>query len=266
MSGPELDAWLPDATVRTHRRRTVAAPPEDLWAAARAIRLSETRTLGRLVRWRIPGLPAEGRYDELFRGYPFTVLDEGERHLVSGLCGRIWTLARDYAQLSGPDDFMAWRRPHRADHRGPPTRLQHPVALGDASLRIGPVLDAARRDVAVERVVGEGEVLGVAEQLLAGRQRGLGARAGELVRALVDHRDVLGADPRDDALRREAGARAAVQRAQGGVVERGGVERRGAHPLRPEERVDPPVVDEREEPVEPVRLRLVLEQPQGRGH
>ena len=36
------------------------------------------------------------------------VLEEGERHLVSGLCGRIWTLARDYPQLEGPEAFRAW--------------------------------------------------------------------------------------------------------------------------------------------------------------
>ena len=53
------------------------------------------------MRWRIPGVPAGRTYDELFRTYPFVVLEEGERHLVSGLCGKIWTLARDYPQLDG---------------------------------------------------------------------------------------------------------------------------------------------------------------------
>jgi hypothetical protein len=48
---------------------------------------------------------------DLLRGYPFTVLEEGERLLVSGLCGRIWTLARDYPQLDGPGDFHAWKEP-----------------------------------------------------------------------------------------------------------------------------------------------------------
>ena len=75
------------------------------------MRLSETRTLGRLVRWRIPGLSDGLTYGELFRGYPFTVLDEGERHLVAGLCGRIWTLARDYPKLDGPAAFSAWNEP-----------------------------------------------------------------------------------------------------------------------------------------------------------
>jgi hypothetical protein len=108
---PDLDAWLPDATVRTHHRRTAAAAPAALWSAAREIRLSDTRTLARLVRWRIPGTPEAASYDELFRGYPFTVLEEGERHLVSGLCGRIWTLQRDYPRLEGPAEFAAWDQP-----------------------------------------------------------------------------------------------------------------------------------------------------------
>lgn len=75
------------------------------------MRLCDTRTLGRLVRWRIPGLDGRLTYGELFRAYPFTVVDEGERHLLAGLCGRIWTLARDYPRLSGPDDFASWDEP-----------------------------------------------------------------------------------------------------------------------------------------------------------
>jgi hypothetical protein len=106
-----LDAWLPEPVVRTRHRRAAAAAPDALWRAANDLRLSDTRTLGRLVRWRIPGLAAGLTYGELFRAYPFTVLDEGERHVVAGLCGRIWTLARDYPRLAGPDDFAAWDEP-----------------------------------------------------------------------------------------------------------------------------------------------------------
>ena len=42
---------------------------------------------------------------------PFVVLDEGPEWSVSGLCGRIWTLARDYPALSGADDFVSWAEP-----------------------------------------------------------------------------------------------------------------------------------------------------------
>ena len=93
-----------------HSRDTEAAP-DALWAAANGVRLSDTRTLGRLVRWRIPGLHPRLTYGELFRDYPFIVLDEGERYLLAGLCGRIWTLARDYPRLEGPEAFAGWDEP-----------------------------------------------------------------------------------------------------------------------------------------------------------
>ena len=106
-----LDAWLPDPAVRTHHRRDADADADALWRAASSLRLSETRTLGRLVRWRIPGLERNLTYGELFRAYPFTVLEEGEHYLLTGLCGRIWTLARDYPRLAGPDEFADWHEP-----------------------------------------------------------------------------------------------------------------------------------------------------------
>jgi hypothetical protein len=106
-----LDEWLPSAAVRTRHRRSAAAPADALWDAARGVRLSDTRRLGRLVRWRIPDLPPDLTYHELFRAYPFCVLDEGADWLVSGLCGRIWTLSRDYPALSGASDFADWDEP-----------------------------------------------------------------------------------------------------------------------------------------------------------
>jgi hypothetical protein len=111
MTASHLDAWLPNATIRTHHRRSSFAPPDRLWDCARAVRLSETRTLGRLVRWRIPGTDAGSTFDQLLRGYPFTLLDEDEHLLVSGLCGRIWTLTRDYPRLGTPAAFRDWREP-----------------------------------------------------------------------------------------------------------------------------------------------------------
>jgi len=108
LSPSDLDRWLPHAVVRTHHRRTAGATPATLWRAAQEISLADTRALGRLIRWRIPGTPARRTYDGLFRSYPFTVLEQGESHLVSGLCGRIWTLERDYPSLAGPAEFAAW--------------------------------------------------------------------------------------------------------------------------------------------------------------
>jgi hypothetical protein len=109
-----LDAWLPNPAVRTHHRRHSAAPAERLWAVANELRLRETRTLGRVVRWRIPGVDGRKTFRELLAEYPFCVLDEGEGWSVSGLCGRIWTLQRDYPRLDGPDEFRAWSQPGTA--------------------------------------------------------------------------------------------------------------------------------------------------------
>lgn len=102
---------MPDAQVVTRHSRVAKASPDALWAAAQAMRLDDTRTLGRLVRWRIPGVPAEETFAGLLIRDPFTRLAEGEHLSVSGLCGRIWTLRRDYAKLGGADDFRAWREP-----------------------------------------------------------------------------------------------------------------------------------------------------------
>jgi hypothetical protein len=106
-----LDDWLPSAAIRTGHRRTARASAHELWRAARTIRLADTRRLGRLVRWRIPGLSPAMTYHELFRTYPFCVLDESDHRLVSGLCGRIWTLSRDYPTLSGASEFSSWAEP-----------------------------------------------------------------------------------------------------------------------------------------------------------
>ncbi len=107
---PDLDHWLPDPAVRVAHRRESSAGPDRLWAAARAVKLTDTSLLGRLVRWRIPGTKPTVSFDELFRNPPFIVLHEGEEALVSGIVGRIWTLRRDYPQLAGPEDFLSWSR------------------------------------------------------------------------------------------------------------------------------------------------------------
>jgi hypothetical protein len=105
---PDLDQWLPDPQVRTSHRRSVEADADRLWHAAETVRLSDAPTLGRAVRWRIPGITPDLLFRDLFRQYPFAVIDEGARWSVSGMCGRIWTLRRDYPRIKGTDDFLAW--------------------------------------------------------------------------------------------------------------------------------------------------------------
>ena len=108
---PDLDHWLDQPTIRISHRREADAEPGVLWEAARAVRTSETRRLGRLVRLRIPGLPPDVAYHAMFRAAPFTVLHEDEDSLLAGIVGRIWTVRRDYPTLSDPDDFRRWSTP-----------------------------------------------------------------------------------------------------------------------------------------------------------
>ena len=105
---PDLDKWLPDPALCVYHRRQSTASVDDLWRAARKVQLSDTAVLGRLVRWRIPGLAGDEGYDDLFRQPPFMVLEEGEHILVSGLVGRIWTLRRDYPELRSGEEFRDW--------------------------------------------------------------------------------------------------------------------------------------------------------------
>jgi hypothetical protein len=106
-----LDAWLPEFTVRSCHGRRSSASPQRLWTAANEVRMAETHSLGRLVRWRIPGVRTDQTFGQLLASYPFCVLDEGEHWSISGLCGRIWTLQRDYPRLDGPEDFRTWSEP-----------------------------------------------------------------------------------------------------------------------------------------------------------
>lgn len=106
---PDLDYWLPNPTIRVTQTRETEASAERLWEAAQAVRLRDARRLGRLVRWRIPGLEPDLAFDEMFRNPPFIVLtEEPGRLLVSGLVGRIWTLRRDYPELNDPEEFRTW--------------------------------------------------------------------------------------------------------------------------------------------------------------
>jgi hypothetical protein len=106
-----LDDWLANPAVRTRHHRRSSADAAGLWAAAGALCLSDAGTLSRLVRWRIPGLRTNQTFREMLANYPFCLLAEGEHWSISGLCGRIWTLQRDYPRLDGPDDFRAWDEP-----------------------------------------------------------------------------------------------------------------------------------------------------------
>jgi hypothetical protein len=104
----QLDDWLNEPALRVRHRVRSTAEPEQLWRAARALTLAESPVLGRLIQWRIPGTPRELSFERLLREPPFLVLAEGERSLLSGLVGRIWTLRRDYPVLADPERFRTF--------------------------------------------------------------------------------------------------------------------------------------------------------------
>src|SRR5436305_7701104 len=107
----DLDRWLSEPMLRTSHRREAPASADELWAAAATVRLRDCRVLGRLIRARIPGLQARLTFDQVFRSDPFNLLDEGPTYALAGLCGRIWTIRRDFATLSRPAEFLSWDVP-----------------------------------------------------------------------------------------------------------------------------------------------------------
>ena len=107
----EIDRWLPHPQVRTRHRRSARVAPDELWHAAESVRVSDAPVFGRVLRWRIPGTPTEVAFRDVLRCYPFVVLAEGDGWSISGLCGVIWSIRRDYPRLEGPDAFDAWDGP-----------------------------------------------------------------------------------------------------------------------------------------------------------
>jgi hypothetical protein len=111
MSTP-LDNWLPHPHVRLRYARSAAVTPERLWQAASEVRLADTRTMRRLIRWRLGrhAPAAATTYRDMFRSGIFTLLEEGERYSVSGAAGRIWAPSGDYARLESGDEYREWSK------------------------------------------------------------------------------------------------------------------------------------------------------------
>jgi hypothetical protein len=149
----DLERWLPDPVLRVSHRREADATPHGLWRAAASVRLDDCRVLGRLVRWRIPGLPSQLTYREMFRREPFVLLQEGECWSLSGLCGRIWTLRRDYPRLKRPEEFTQWHEPGTARvlfaHWAEPAGRNRAALVSQTHITAGD--RGARRGVALVR-------------------------------------------------------------------------------------------------------------------
>jgi hypothetical protein len=111
-----LDDWLPEHQIRLRHARTSRVPPERLWEAALELRLAETPTMRRLVRWRLGSHApdADATYRELFRSGIFMLLEEGERFSVSGVAGRIWAPSGEYARFQTPAEYRDHDRPGTA--------------------------------------------------------------------------------------------------------------------------------------------------------
>ena len=130
------------------------------------------------MRWRIPGTPSDLSFGDLFRQYPFAVIAEGSRSSVSGMCGRIWPLRRDYPRIEGAEDFLAWEGPDTARvllaHRIEPDGPGRNALVSEA--RIKPVdREAGFRIRALWAVVGHFERLIDAEALRPAARRAEGA-------------------------------------------------------------------------------------------
>jgi hypothetical protein len=108
---PDLDRWVDEPLLRTRHQRDAPVGERELWAAAGTVRLADCRVLGRLIRARIAGVAPGASFDELFRGPPFTVLEEGPTWRLSGLCGRIWTVRGQFDALPDPAAFVEWSVP-----------------------------------------------------------------------------------------------------------------------------------------------------------
>src|SRR6059058_1034812 len=107
---------MPDPHIRVRHARASRVSPADLWDAALELRLTETPTMRRLIRWRLGSHApaADTTYRELFRSGIFMLLEEGDLFSVSGVAGRIWAPSGEYARLESADDYRKYARPGTA--------------------------------------------------------------------------------------------------------------------------------------------------------
>jgi hypothetical protein len=175
VNAPDLDAWLPRPQIRSRHGSHAAAPPAELWHAAESVRLADTRRLGRMVRWRIPGVSPQTTFRDLFREQPFIVLDEGDGWSVSGLVGKIWTLQSDYPELGDAAAFRAWDAPGTA--RVLFAHWVEPAEVGSALFSEARVAGTSRS--AALRLRALWALVGTFERLIGGEALTLAARRAE---------------------------------------------------------------------------------------
>jgi hypothetical protein len=110
---PRIEAWMPTAEVATSHERTVAASPEDAYAAIRRTDLAASPTVRLLFAAR--GLIRPGPRPmytlDGFIAAGFTLLEEiPGREIVLGLTGRFWRPTGGLVRLT-PEEFTAFAEP-----------------------------------------------------------------------------------------------------------------------------------------------------------
>ena len=222
--------WLELAAVRTHHRRAAAADPRRA-VAARPTRRPAVATRARSAGWCAGGSPGLAARADLPRAVPRLPVHACSRRtsglLVSGLCGRIWTLARDYPRLDGAGRV---RGVGRARHRARAVRATGSSRGGDGGAElVSRGARAAGRPRRRLRLKALWAVIGPFERLVGAEPLELAAQAG---RGRARCRGPV-LEPGERATRRGEDARAARAAARRASARRGGArERRIARALR----------------------------------
>ena len=173
--------------VRTHHRRSAVGRARRRSGTPRARCACATRgRSARLVRWRIPGVSDGQTFTELFRNYPFTLLERGRR-LVGLRAVRADLDARARLPAARPARRTSARgtspAPCACCSRTGPSRPSDGRATLVSEARVEPVDPTARMRLrALWTVIGPFEPLVGAEPLTVAAAAGRAARSGDVRR------------------------------------------------------------------------------------
>jgi hypothetical protein len=80
------------------------------------VRLRDTKTLRPLITLRLGGhAPGpDTTFRQLFSEGIFTLLEDGERHVVAGVAGKLWKPSPDYAHFESAADYRSYAEPGTA--------------------------------------------------------------------------------------------------------------------------------------------------------
>jgi hypothetical protein len=106
-----IEDWISDPVASERHQRLIDAPPEQALEIALDTPLDADRLSWGLTRLR--GLAPEGTLGDFLEGNgsPFVILDRGEREIVAGLAGTVWTLRGGKHNLRRAEDWEGWSEP-----------------------------------------------------------------------------------------------------------------------------------------------------------